>query len=687
MKKRIISGLTCAAVIISATVSIAGCDLKSFFTGEGNNSATTVHADEAITNGEWLSMVNDAFGMTAEDENSETPDIDAAKAWDVIGEDEQIDENALATDKFMTSTLMRASGLVSPDATDDEIARAAVENGIISEDKKITDVQNAAESLGQAQKKWSNKTFDPVEDISFVEGVQDFSGEDALKNVKITPSDNTVTMPAEYAKNLSEGTVYVLPPTDEYKSGSAYKVISTKDNGDGTYTVKNEVAGLNEVYDKLHVAGNYDASYDQVESIGDAELIDTSSGKNNIGGVSRNFTHDQPVISNLAYSESEAHIQQLFSDSSTTELGQKIGLEIPFGDFSVEVALENVVMRSDIDIDFGFLDIDINEIYYAVDYDTSIAFKYGKDLEAINSKDALAQALGVEGKTGISKDICKIPIPICTGVSVDFTVTLSISVSGSIELKLTHHNTKGFEINSSGCRSICKDSFEDELKVTGTAGTYFGVGVALGVLGHDLITCGINAGPEMSAELTLHEDDKSNVMLCADLSVYLQVQGYVELDAIVYTATYTLFELDADTSPLKWQLHYENFKKVPKCTWKDRNAVTTAPVTKAVPQGLFSLEKNYITLNEGNSSKVSLKSAPSGVDTSKLVWKSSNPSVVSVDANGNIEALAPGSANIMVSTSDGKYSASCTVSISESFANGVSMSGQSNDCGFDICAA
>ncbi len=679
--KRIISALTSAAVIISTTVSFAGCDLKTFFTGEGSSSTTTAYADEAITNGEWLSMVNDAFGMKAEDENSETADIDTAKAWNVIGEDEQIDENALATDKFMTSTLVRASGLVGPDATDEEIAMAAVDNGIISPDKNITDMQNAVESLSIAQTQWSNQTFDPVEEISYVEGVQDFSGEDALKNVKINSTDNTVIMAADYAKNLSADTVYVLPPNDENKSGIAYKVVSSTDNGDGTYTLKNTVAELNEVYDSLHVAGNYNAAYDQAQAIGDAEIMDDSSDENQINGVSRNFADDQPVISNLAYSQSEANIQQLFSKSSTKKRSDSIKVRIPFDGFAVEASISNIVMRSNVDIDFGFLDVDINQIYYAVDYDTSIAFSYGKKLQKVNDKDELAELLGVEGKKDFSKDICTIPIYVCAGFSVDFKVNISVSASGSIELKLTHHNTKGFEITGSGCRSIREDSFEHELKVVGTAGFYFGAGIALSVLGHSLVSCRVKAGPEISASATLHLDDKGNTMLCLDLSLYLQVTGYVELNAVLYTATYTLFKLDAKSSPLKKQIHYEDFKEVPKCTWKDRNAVTTAPVTEVIPEGIFSLQKNYLTLTQGASAKLSLASAPSGINTSNLKWKSSKPSVVSVDSSGNITAVAPGSATITVSTADGKYSASCAVSISESFANAVGVKVQSQ--GYD----
>lgn len=63
----------------------------------------------------------------------------------------------------------------------------------------------------------------------------------------------------------------------------------------------------------------------------------------------------------------------------------------------------------------------------------------------------------------------------------------------------------------------------------------------------------------------------------------------------------------------------------------------------------------------GTSGKISVKSIPSGYSESDLVWKSSDPSKITVDSNGNVQAVSAGNASIVVSTKDGKNTVSCTV--------------------------
>lgn len=49
--------------------------------------------------------------------------------------------------------------------------------------------------------------------------------------------------------------------------------------------------------------------------------------------------------------------------------------------------------------------------------------------------------------------------------------------------------------------------------------------------------------------------------------------------------------------------------------------------------------------------------------SSKIVWTSSNPRVVSVDENGKITATGKGTATVTASTEDGKFSSSCSVTV------------------------
>ena len=89
-----------------------------------------------------------------------------------------------------------------------------------------------------------------------------------------------------------------------------------------------------------------------------------------------------------------------------------------------------------------------------------------------------------------------------------------------------------------------------------------------------------------------------------------------------------------------------------------RVVVTDIPQVKSVK---LSASKKTLPLNTEAKLKVTIK--PANAPTT-LKWKSSRPSVVSVDENGRIAGFAGGSAKITVTAANGK-SASCTVTVKE----------------------
>ena len=78
-----------------------------------------------------------------------------------------------------------------------------------------------------------------------------------------------------------------------------------------------------------------------------------------------------------------------------------------------------------------------------------------------------------------------------------------------------------------------------------------------------------------------------------------------------------------------------------------------------------SLNKTNINLYVNDTAKLTATVKPNNASNKQVTWKSSNPDVVSVDANGNIKALKEGSATITVTTKDGNYTATCTVTVSK----------------------
>lgn len=73
-----------------------------------------------------------------------------------------------------------------------------------------------------------------------------------------------------------------------------------------------------------------------------------------------------------------------------------------------------------------------------------------------------------------------------------------------------------------------------------------------------------------------------------------------------------------------------------------------------------------LTLVEGETFALKAEVQPEGVDGGNLTWSSSDPSVVTVDATGQLKALSPGEVEIKVVTSNG-IEGTCTVNVLREF--------------------
>lgn len=91
-----------------------------------------------------------------------------------------------------------------------------------------------------------------------------------------------------------------------------------------------------------------------------------------------------------------------------------------------------------------------------------------------------------------------------------------------------------------------------------------------------------------------------------------------------------------------------------KITFSDPNTGITGEVV-VKQANLFYLDKESVEIINGETKKLSLTNKTG----SDVIWESSNTSVATVDANGNVKAVAPGNATITVSTKDGKNIATC----------------------------
>lgn len=107
--------------------------------------------------------------------------------------------------------------------------------------------------------------------------------------------------------------------------------------------------------------------------------------------------------------------------------------------------------------------------------------------------------------------------------------------------------------------------------------------------------------------------------------------------------------------------HIENFVLVDKCTRKDRLKKTKNNTIINSDKILLERYSKVIVLNE--SYNIEIKALPNGYSTSDLIYTSKDNSIVSI-SNGTVSALAIGACQIVISTSDGKYSTSLNILVS-----------------------
>ncbi len=99
---------------------------------------------------------------------------------------------------------------------------------------------------------------------------------------------------------------------------------------------------------------------------------------------------------------------------------------------------------------------------------------------------------------------------------------------------------------------------------------------------------------------------------------------------------------------------------------KEEGHTATCNVTvKAVPVTGVALDKTSLSLTEGESEQLTATVMPENATHKAVTWTSSDPSIATVDADGTVKAVNAGTATITVTTVDGDFPATCTVTVEE----------------------
>ncbi|WP_236290296.1 Ig-like domain-containing protein [Paenibacillus allorhizoplanae] len=72
-----------------------------------------------------------------------------------------------------------------------------------------------------------------------------------------------------------------------------------------------------------------------------------------------------------------------------------------------------------------------------------------------------------------------------------------------------------------------------------------------------------------------------------------------------------------------------------------------------VPVTAITINKPSLNLQAGERISLSAAISPSYSSNFKITWKNSNPNIATVDSNGQISALIPGTVTITATSGDG----------------------------------
>ena len=154
-------------------------------------------------------------------------------------------------------------------------------------------------------------------------------------------------------------------------------------------------------------------------------------------------------------------------------------------------------------------------------------------------------------------------------------------------------------------------------------------------------------------------------------SIFLPAAGYMVDDYSSGTGSegrYWSSSLYTEWQDLACSLSFDSGGAYRSVSWR-YNGASVRPVSgegASVSVSSISLDQDVIALKRHESASLTATVTPANATQPTVNWSSSNSKVAMVDKDGNVTALAIGSATITATTFDGGYSATCNVTVLQS---------------------
>ncbi|ROL62471.1 T9SS C-terminal target domain-containing protein [Bacteroidetes/Chlorobi group bacterium ChocPot_Mid] len=126
----------------------------------------------------------------------------------------------------------------------------------------------------------------------------------------------------------------------------------------------------------------------------------------------------------------------------------------------------------------------------------------------------------------------------------------------------------------------------------------------------------------------------------------------------------------------------------------DINSAEARNTSNSVPVTSITLNKDTVNLLVGDTTSLIPTVLPENATNKNVIWNSNNPEIASVNSNGLVNALTPGTATITVTTIDGGFEDFCSITVKDNIikVTGINLdknkimiaAGHSEQLNFDI---
>lgn len=554
MKKRIASFLLVLILVVNLT-PLSGC-------------GQTAEEREEITRGEWIILLGNEMGMSdyvnAEPYYSDVtqeapafPYVQSCKEWGVLAyeEGDAFHPDAPATKEFMAVTAaLAASAIDSENTAEEDVLSQAVQLGILDSSEDLSDgvlpadAQDMANAAAQA---YLDSSEGEIAEVDFADTYVELP---SVEN--ITVSGSTVIMPADAAKDIVPGSVFVVPGDAMNPFGVAVKATAVSVQND-VAVIQTVEPDLGEIFDSYKVYGS------GIPEMEGAQLADgvTAAGEAAAGFLSA--SGEAFCIDNLTYTGEAPAARQ-------TAKGISLSFKINFtkGTFSVspewdnhKVTIERLIppeLRTGGDIgaspseDLGkifegsnfsapqtitllkdadgnpYLDkngmekvltvtdkykggynltgsISLNNVYVETGFEFKKVFGIPTGIKrvAVETNYESTADVSLKGKVEEELTIATLPIPVAAGLSVEMELILYAEATGEIQVRLEAKNNTKFEYSEGNLKKVTTKDGSSTLEAAVEAEAGVAPAVVLKTLGISIIDAKLKVGVHGEASASL----------------------------------------------------------------------------------------------------------------------------------------------------------------------------------------